>query len=303
MNMSNSLNKTILVAFALATASSSVAGQTTTRNQITAAQDKPATQQQVVTAEADGTWGGWGGHWDGDGCWGNNHGGGSQGPPGPPGPRGPRGYTGPQGPQGPQGPAGPTGATGPQGPAGPQGPQGPAGANGANGTNGNDGAPGATGPQGPAGPQGPQGDPGPQGPEGPEGPEGPQGPEGTFNPPAYTIFAFGVGPFTHFSSPGWVLETTAADNLQLRRTGVNGVAMTFGITHPEGCTGNAVVLATNTPQQVHAITFTTGHIVPSTFCGEGSFSLVTVFDEFAQNMFAFRCWRVSGNANACRREF
>jgi hypothetical protein len=101
-----------------------------------------------------------------------------------------------------------------------------------------------------------------------------------------------------------VLETTSASNLQLRRTGFDGTAVTFGITHPSSCTGDSV-LSTGTADvtQVHRFTNASGQTLVSSFCGEGSFSLVTVFTEIEQEMYQFRCWRVSGNSNACRRVY
>src|SRR5436309_1980117 len=91
------------------------------------------------------------------------------------------------------GAAGPTGPAGPAGPIGPQGPPGPT---------------GATGAQGPAGLAGPAGA---TGPTGATGATGPQGPTGTFTAPALSAAVFGVGPITHFTGPGWVLEALAAD--------------------------------------------------------------------------------------------
>jgi|DEB19_MinimDraft_3_1074340.scaffolds.fasta_scaffold79434_1 hypothetical protein len=130
------------------------------------------------------------------------------------------------------------------------------------------------------------------------------GPSGGFIAPAFSQFAFGAGPFTHFESIAWVLETTAANNIRLRRTGFTGTAVSFGITHPTGCTGNPLTGTASAGQtQVHNITFTAGQTLTGTFCGEGSFTEVNIFDEATQDQYQFRCWRVSGNSNACRRTY
>ena len=129
------------------------------------------------------------------------------------------------------------------------------------------------------------------------------GPAGSFTPTAISQFAFGVGPFQHYEAPSFVLETTAANSLTLRRTGQSGIAVTFSMTYPTGCTGNAITGTANAgTSQVHRITFGTGDAITATFCGEGSVIRVTVFDEFLQDELSFRCWRVSGNSNACRQE-
>lgn len=217
---------------------------------------------------------GWRFHYDGDGCTNNDHDGdghGDDGDQGPPGPIGPTGPQGPPGPQGPVGPAGPKGATG------------------------------ATGPQGP------QGDPGPQGLQGEEGPPGPQGNDGTFTPPGVTEYAFSSptdGPFIHYAAGAWRLETTAPNAFRLIRTGATGVAVDFGITYPTACLGDPVLaVGTAAPTQSYRFTDTTGQQLTATLCGEGSFALFNIWDEFYQDQFQIRCWRVGGNANACRKEF
>lgn len=130
------------------------------------------------------------------------------------------------------------------------------------------------------------------------------GPPGSFMAPPFTQFAFGAGPYTHFTSIAWVLETTAANNVRLRRTGFAGTAVMFGITHPTSCLGTPLGgTGIAGQQQVHNITFAVGETLTGTFCGEGSFLLVNVFDEATQDQYGFRCWRVSGNSNACRREY
>jgi hypothetical protein len=180
---------------------------------------------------------------------------------------------------------------------GPQGPAGPAGANGANGTNGVDGA---VGPQGPQGEKGDTGDVGPQGPEGPEGPQGAEGREGTFVSPGVTYAVFNGPTQAHYTDPFWTLESTGPANLQLRRTAPGGFLI-FGITYPNVCTGNAATLGTNTPSQIHRYSVTNGDTLVSSFCGEGSFSLVTVFDQTKTTQ--FRCFRLAGNANVCQQVF
>jgi hypothetical protein len=134
---------------------------------------------------------------------------------------------------------------------------------------------------------------------------GQQGNDGSFAPPAITQFEFGTGPFTHYGAGlGWVLETPAANELRLLRTGFDGVAITFGITHPTECKGEPVDdIGDASLKQVHRFTDGIGQSLTGKFCGEGSFALVTVFTEIEQDMVQFRCWRVSGNSNACRRVY
>ena len=223
------------------------------------------------------------------------------GPAGPAGPAGAAGATGPAGPAGPAGavgpagPAGPAGAVGPVGPAGPAGPAGAVGPAGPIGPAGPMGLAGAQGPAGPAGATGPAGPVGPIGPAGPQGVQGPAGPAGTA--PPYSLAIFGNGPITHFNGNGYILETTAANTLQLRTT-IGGQFRDYSIVFPTACGANSGSLATN-------FRFSTGigETLSGTLCNEGSPMWVTASSSGDTKADIFRCWRYSGNANACQKMF
>jgi hypothetical protein len=108
------------------------------------------------------------------------------------------------------------------------------------------------------------------------------------------------GTYTHYSDVLWTLESDAPDHLQLRRTNSGGYLI-FGITQPQTCLGVPAIEASNTPNQVHRYSVDAGDTLKSTFCGEGSFSLVTVFDQAV--MTQFRCQRLAGNSNICQKVF
>lgn len=179
---------------------------------------------------------------------------------------------------GPQGPAGPTGATGPQGPVG---------------------ATGATGPQGPAGPTGATGLQGPAGPTGASGPQGPAGPSGTYSPPDTTQAIFGVGPYTHYATPNWVLEATSALTIRLRITATGLYAL--GIEYPTACTTGSSTMAS-----VHRFYTEVGETLAASFCDEGSPMWITVVDNMLSSTpksTIFRCIRNWANGNLCQRLF
>jgi hypothetical protein len=122
--------------------------------------------------------------------------------------------------------------------------------------------------------------------------------------PSYTQAVFGTGPFTHWEASGWLLETTAANTLRLRRTGNAGASTVFSMVAPVSCTGSPISgTQSSVMNQVNNITFNVGQTLTATFCGEGSTIRVTVFDEFERAETSFRCWRLSGNSNACIRDF
>lgn len=193
----------------------------------------------------------------------------------------PTGLVGPAGPQGIPGTAGATGAQGPQGPAGPMG---------ATGTQGPQGPIGLTGAQGPAGPAGPTG---PTGATGPAGPAGPQGPAGVFTPPAVTWAIFGAATFTHFTGPGFVLESPSAGVLQFRTT-TSGF-YDYGFIHTTTC-------GANTSNNVEAHRFSTGvgETTIGNFCNEGSVIMAEAWVPGGAS-YLFMCWRTHGNANACQK--
>ena len=213
---------------------------------------------------------------------------GPAGLPGAPGPIGPQGEIGPIGPQGPAGaigPQGPVGAIGPQGPQGeigPIGPQGPVGAQGA---------------QGPVGAQGAQGPVGAQGAQGPQGIQGPQGPAGTFAPPAFSLAVFGAGTQTHYNSGQFVIETPAANTMRVRIT-AGGAFYQMSIVHPANCGANSGTMST-----VFRFAVNAGDTLDAPLCNEGSPVFITVMREGNSNPSWFRCWRYTGNANACQRLF
>jgi hypothetical protein len=129
------------------------------------------------------------------------------------------------------------------------------------------------------------------------GPEGPQGPAGEFVTPDRTYAIFGAGPQTHFEAANWILESLGPNQLQLRRTTTGGY-LVFGITHPNAC--GATI---SSVQQVHRFATVAGQTLTSTFCGEGSFSLVNVYDEDNQQVTQFRCLRLAANSNVCQRVY
>ena len=154
---------------------------------------------------------------------------------------------------------------------------------------------GAQGPAGPAGATGPAGPVGPIGPAGPQGVQGPAGPAGTA--PPYSLAIFGNGPITHFNGNGYILETTAANTLQLRTT-IGGQFRDYSIVFPTACGANSGSLATN-------FRFSTGigETLSGTLCNEGSPMWVTASSSGDTKADIFRCWRYSGNANACQKMF
>jgi hypothetical protein len=228
---------------------------------------------------------------------------GPQGPVGAIGPQGPAGAIGPQGPVGAIGPQGPAGAIGPQGPVGAIGPQGPQGEIGPIGPQGPVGAQGAQGPvgaqgaQGPVGAQGAQGPVGAQGAQGPQGIQGPQGPAGTFAPPAFSLAVFGAGTQTHYNSGQFVIETPAANTMRVRIT-AGGAFYQMSIVHPANCGANSGTMST-----VFRFAVNAGDTLDAPLCNEGSPVFITVMREGNSNPSWFRCWRYTGNANACQRLF
>jgi hypothetical protein len=180
------------------------------------------------------------------------------------------------------GPEGADGATGPTGPAGPT------------------GATGDVGPQGAIGAQGPQGVAGPTGAQGAVGATGPQGatgPAGSFSPPAVTQAIFGVGPITHYTGPGFVLESPTSSTLQLRTTAV-GNFKTYGFTHPTTCAAGSSAVA-----QAFRFSVSIGDTLQASFCNEGSTIFVNAYVDSPApgSMYLFRCTRNASNANVCQR--
>lgn len=183
-----------------------------------------------------------------------------------------------------------SGIVGPPGPAGPAGPAGPT---------------GAAGPPGPPGPQGLQGLQGIQGVQGPQGNTGPQGPAGTFVVPAPTEFGFSdVTPVlqTHYTGPGWVLESPNASTVRLRAT--TAAIRAFSLLHPVNCTFAFPFGADMKARQSSAISV--GTAIEATFCGEGSIIDATVTQHLASGgleMTQHRCVRMASNVNACQRVY
>ena len=222
---------------------------------------------------------------------------GPAGDPGPAGPQGLQGVPGPVGPAGDPGPAGLPGAPGPIGPQGEIGPIGPQGPAGAIGPQGPVGAIGPQGPQGEIGPIGPQGPVGAQGAQGPQGIQGPQGPAGTFAPPAFSLAVFGAGTQTHYNSGQFVIETPAANTMRVRIT-AGGAFYQMSIVHPANCGANSGTMST-----VFRFAVNAGDTLDAPLCNEGSPVFITVMREGNSNPSWFRCWRYTGNANACQRLF
>jgi hypothetical protein len=129
------------------------------------------------------------------------------------------------------------------------------------------------------------------------GPAGPAGPAGSA--PNLTLAVFGVGPITHGTGNGWILETTAANTLQIRNT--NGGFQQWSIDFPTGCAAqSATGQGTN-----FRFSTVVGETLSGTLCNEGSPAWVTINRENDNPLKAavFRCWRYSGNANACQKMF
>jgi len=119
-------------------------------------------------------------------------------------------------------------------------------------------------------------------------------------PQAASVAAFGVGPITHYTGAGWVLETLAAATLQLRATSAS--FRDFGFVSPSSCTGNGTG-GNATMTNPHRYSFNAGDTLSASFCAEGSTILATVFEDTTKLMTQFRCIRYAGNANVCARVY
>jgi hypothetical protein len=118
----------------------------------------------------------------------------------------------------------------------------------------------------------------------------------THAPPAVTNAIFGVGPITHFTGNGWVLEATNATTLQLRTTAAN--FFSYGIVHPINCGAGTADL-----RNVFRFSTSVGDTLSGTLCDLGSQMTITVHRFNDTNATLFRCWRETGNHNACQRLF
>lgn len=127
--------------------------------------------------------------------------------------------------------------------------------------------------------------------------------------PGPTFAIFGAGTKTHHTQSQWVLESPAANLLQLRRTAVDTCAsptvpcyQVYSMVYP-ACSASPT--GPHDTKQLNMFSITLGDTVQGTFCGEGSVILVSVFDEgtFPQRMTQFRCQRLASNSNLCQRVF
>jgi hypothetical protein len=118
----------------------------------------------------------------------------------------------------------------------------------------------------------------------------------THAPPAVTNAIFGVGPITHFTGNGWVLEATNATTLQLRTTAAN--FFSYGIVHPTNCGVGTADL-----RNVFRFSTSVGDTLSGTLCDLGSQMTITVHRFNDTNATLFRCWRETGNHNICQRLF
>ena len=128
--------------------------------------------------------------------------------------------------------------------------------------------------------------------------------------PLPTKAIFGSGVKTHHLEEQWTLESTAANQLQLRRLlgagSPTGPFVVFSFAYPAACTPAGVVPGSATMAETYRHTFSAGDTLSITLCTEGSLVLVNVMDEsrqFTQPVTQFRCWRHAGNSNFCQRVF
>lgn len=150
------------------------------------------------------------------------------------------------------------------------------------------------------GAQGPQGIPGPQGLTGPQGVKGEQGvpgPAGSFAAPSGLNTVFGTGPLTHFETADYVLEALSATSLQVRSKSAS--FLTASITHPSSCAASGGINSAETAQSFRFMSGV-GQTLQGSLCGEGSTAFITIA-KFLEYPAWFRCWRVTGNHNACQR--
>jgi hypothetical protein len=142
---------------------------------------------------------------------------------------------------------------------------------------------------------GPQGIPGNDGAPGPQGPQGPPGTSGSA--PDVTLAIFGGGTMTHFVGNGFVVETTAANTIQLRNTS-GAVFLDWNITYP-----NPACVSPTVMEEAYRFSITQGDVLSGTLCNEGSTLFVTASTLNDTHATLLRCWRVTGNANACQKLF